>query len=205
VVCIAIVTGDSPGTVLPLGPRTTEAALRLRSDDDLMELSGAGVLAAFEELVRRHQRPVRAFCARMLGDGALAEDAAQDVFLEVWRVRGRYQGQGRLRSFLLTCARNRCLNAARQRRELVPLEEPPVPASADQLDALLAAERRQYLTSVMRRLPPKLHEALALRFAGGLEYDEIARVTGRGEETIRSRVFLGLKRLRALLGEGRRP
>jgi RNA polymerase sigma-70 factor (ECF subfamily) len=203
VVSMPIVSREGQGTVVAIGRRATAAALRLRQDDELMELTRAGVLAAFEELVRRHHRPVRAFCARMLGDGAQADDAAQEVFLEVWRTSGRYQPQGRLRSYLLACARNRCLKVVR-RREPAPPDEPPVAVSPDQLDSLLAAERRQRLTGVMQRLPPKLHEALALRFASGLEYHEIAQITGRGEETIRSRVFLGLKRLRALLGDRER-
>jgi DNA-directed RNA polymerase specialized sigma24 family protein len=56
----------------------------------------------------------------------------------------------------------------------------------------------------MHRLSPKLREAIALRFSAGLAYREIAEVIGGREETVRSRVFFGLTRLRALLGDERR-
>jgi RNA polymerase sigma-70 factor (ECF subfamily) len=185
--------------VIPLGNRST---LQLRSDDELMRLAASGVLSAFEELVKRHQAAVRAFCRRMLGDGAHADDAAQDVFLELWRTSARYEGQGRLRAFLFTCARNRCLKMRRHTRALPAVDQQGRDLSPDQLEALLAVERRRRLDEFVQRLPPKLREAIALRFAAGLDYREIAAVTGAGEETIRSRVFLGVKRLRALLGEG---
>jgi RNA polymerase sigma-70 factor (ECF subfamily) len=165
-----------------------------------MQLAAAGMLEAFGEIVRRHHRPLRAFCARMLGNAGHADDAAQDVLLEVWRSCARYEGQGRLRAFLLTCARNRCLRSARDRPPPRELGDQSAAAPADQLDALLAAERRRRIDRALERLAPKLREAIALRFSGGLEYREIADLIGKPEETIRSRVFLGLKRLRAWLG-----
>jgi RNA polymerase sigma-70 factor (ECF subfamily) len=200
-------TRDAPVIPLPLpagAPRAAE--LRLRGDDDLMRLCAAGVLEPFTELVTRHEPQVRAFCARMLASPAHGDDVAQEVFLEIWRTRARYQPRGRFRAFLFTAARNRCLRALRDRSRaravpgVVTQEAPPADTSG-QLEALLAAERRQRLRDLIARLPPKLRDAVWLRFAGELGYAEIAAIIRRPEETVRSRVFLGLKRLRQMLGD----
>lgn len=175
-----------------------------------MTLAAAGVVAAFGELVQRHQRPVRALCARMLGSAGPADDVAQEVFLEIWRACAEYEGRGQFRAYLFTTARNRCLNAARRRvPATVPLEatgERPdnLGAAPEQIEALLAAERRQRMDRLVSRLPPKLREAIWLRFAGELDYGEIAAVLGRSEEAVRSRVWNGLRRLRQLMGRGGR-
>lgn len=165
-----------------------------------MQLAAAGMLEAYAEVVRRHQTVVRKFCARMLG-AERADDAAQDVFLEVWRTRDRYDSKGRLRPFLFTCARNRCLRALRDRRPTTELDDNRLVADADQLDALLRAERQRRIDSGLERLSPKLREAIALRFSAGLDYREIAATIRRPEETVRSRIFLALKRLREVLGD----
>jgi RNA polymerase sigma-70 factor (ECF subfamily) len=173
--------------------------LAARSDDELMRLAGAGVLEAFGVLVSRHERAVRAFCARILGDRGHGDDAAQEVFVEIWRTAGRYEQQGRFRAFLFAAARNRCAKELRSRRAAAALDERQLVAPGDQVDALLAAERRQRLDRLVGSLPPKLRDAIWLRFSAGLDHAEIAEILGRSEETVRSRVFHGLRRLRKLL------
>ena len=194
--------------IIPLGPRRAAAELAQRSDDDLMTLAAAGVVEAFSELVRRYERPVRGLCGKILAGRAEADDVAQEVFLEIWRTRGRYDQRGRFRSFLLTAARNRCLNEARARATSSAADARAgataigarglTTVAAEHIDALLAAERRQQLQRLVQRLPPKLRDAIWLRFSAELEYAEIAEIVQRSEETVRSRVFLALKRLRRL-------
>ena len=66
--------------VIPLGSRRAPADLQARTDDELMRLAAAGLLEAFSELVRRHERAVRGFCARLLASREQGDDAAQEVF-----------------------------------------------------------------------------------------------------------------------------
>jgi RNA polymerase sigma-70 factor, ECF subfamily len=195
----------------PLGPQRA-AELPPRSDDELMRLAAGGLTEAFDELVNRYARPLRAFCSRMVGSPARGDDVAQEVFVEVWRTRSRYQAQGRFRAFLFTAARNRCLRAIRDARRLAAraaggCENALSDPSARQLDALLEAERRRRVAGHIEQLSPKLREALWLRFSADLDFDEVARAARCPVETARSRVFLALKRLRKLLGdeEGRQP
>jgi RNA polymerase sigma-70 factor (ECF subfamily) len=175
-----------------------------------MTLAAAGMLGAFGEIVRRYEGPVRALCAKMLSGGA-GDDAAQEVFLEIWRTCARYDGRGEFRAFLYTAVRHRCLKATRRREPpVVALEETgespaTLAAAPDQIETILAAERRQQMDRLVSRLPPKLREAIWLRFAAELEYREIAAIVDRSEEAVRSRVFAGLRRLRDLIGgAGRR-
>jgi RNA polymerase sigma-70 factor, ECF subfamily len=182
--------------------RASPDQLEHRSDDDLMRMAAAGLAAAYEEIVRRYERPVRAFCARMLGGAEAGDDVAQELFLEIWRTRGRYDGRARFRSFLFTSARNQCASVLRRRKVAgpqQPLDERVAAVDAGQLEQLLAQERRRRLHAVLANLPAKLREAIWLRFSAELDYREIAEVLGRPEQTIRSRVFLALRRLRALL------
>jgi RNA polymerase sigma-70 factor (ECF subfamily) len=194
---------------LPLGPKRP-AELRARTDDELMRLAAGDLAEAYDELVHRHAGPLRAFCSRMLGNPGRGDDVAQEVFLEVWRTRARYQAQGRFRAFLFTAARNRCLRAIRDQRPRPSPDGPEADSSdstASQLDALLEAERRRRLADHIAQLSPKLREAIWLRFSADLDFDEVARAARCPVETARSRVFLALKRLRSLLGdeEGRQP
>ncbi|MBC8132809.1 MAG: sigma-70 family RNA polymerase sigma factor [Deltaproteobacteria bacterium] len=187
-------------SVIALAPRRAVAELQARSDDELMRLSSAGLLEAFSTLVRRHEGAVRGFCARLLGGGASGDDAAQDVFLEVWKSRTRYQSQGRFRSFLFAAARNRCFKELRSRPATPIVDDHQIVDASDHLETFLADERRQQLDQLISRLPPKLRDAIWLRYAADMQYDEIAYIVKRPVETVRSRVFHGLSRLRKSFG-----
>lgn len=195
-------------TVVPLrrGDRTTsdgekaDRSLSQRDDDELMQLACAGVEEAFTTLVRRYEARVRRYCSRMCGGAAAGDDVAQESFVQLWRTRQAYEPCGRLRSYLFTIVHSRCLNAVRaRRRDPEPVAEGVQPTTG--LDALLEAERARRMESKLALLPPKLRQALALRFAAELEYDEMAALLGRPQATVRSRVFHGVARLRKLLGK----
>jgi len=146
-VSLGSVSRDAP--VIPIVPPPRAASdLASRSDDELMTLAATGMLAAFGEIVRRYERQVRSLCRKVLGGDAPGDDLAQDVFLEIWRTCARYEGRGQFRSFLFTTTHNRCLNTTRRRLPTVPLEtaveaHAAIGAAPDQIELLLAAERRQ--------------------------------------------------------------
>jgi RNA polymerase sigma-70 factor, ECF subfamily len=180
-----------------------------RDDEALMLLAAGDHRSAFEALARRHLGPLTSYCAKFLGSPRAGEELAQEALLEAWARRRDYR-PGRFRVFLFTVARTRCLNRLRDdRRRPAPLPaidpdgEPVDPADdrPDQLDALLERERRRRTREALLSLAPKLREVILLRFDQGLEYAEIARIVGRPEVTVRSRVFHALRRLRAALSE----
>lgn len=198
-------TKSHNGKVIPMPRRETEPALDQRSDDELMQLASANLRQAMAELVRRYERRVRAFCLKW--NAARGDDLAQDAFLSLWQARHRYRPSGKFEVFLFTIVRNRCRNARRQwiRRIRRGLPEAPAvdPRQGEQLQALLEKERRRQVNQEIADLPAKLREAVLLRFGEGLDYADISAIVRAPEATVRSRVFLGLKRLRENLKEGR--
>lgn len=193
---------------LHLAHPAAEVPLEARDDDALMALAAADHRGAFELLAARHLGLLAGYCAKFLGSRSAGEEVAQDVLVEAWTARRRYRAQGRLRVLLLTMARTRCLNHLRaegRRQARAPaLVEVPGTASveagpAGQLDGLLAQERGRQVRAALLTLPVQLREAVLLRYDRALDYAEIARVVGRPEATVRSRVFQALKRLRRAL------
>jgi RNA polymerase sigma-70 factor, ECF subfamily len=189
---------DSSAKVVPLrgGRSRREGSLEARPDEELLGLASAGVVEAFASLVERYEVKVRSYCTRWCGATGVGEELAQEVFLDLWRARARYEPRGRFVAYLFALARNRCRTARRADRQELPASDSVELADPDQLDRILAKERRRRLDQRIADLRPKLREAVMLRYLGGLEYDEMARIVGSSENTVRSRVFLGLAELR---------
>src|ERR671929_994248 len=100
------------------------------TDAALIERTGRGDRAAFEELYRRFARPVLAMARRHLSDPGRAEDAAQETFAAVWRSARSYrQERGTASAWLFAVARHAIVDRARQRVE--PAVEVPERASAE--------------------------------------------------------------------------
>jgi RNA polymerase sigma-70 factor (ECF subfamily) len=173
------------------------------SDDALMRLASEGHLDAFGILVRRYERSVRSCCIRLCRGVAPGEDAAQESFIRVWQSRSRYEARGNFRAYLFRVVHNCC--RSRPRSITLIAEWPPeLPTREEEgpLGLLLGKQQRRLLEASLMRLPEEQREALILRFSAELDYAAIAEIAGKPEATIRSRVFLGLSRLRRLLGKG---
>jgi RNA polymerase sigma-70 factor (ECF subfamily) len=178
-------------------------ALAERSDDELMALARGGLRSAFAALVERHAERVVRLCVRFVSDRQLGRELAQDTWVLVWQARDKYRAEGGFIAWLITVARNHCRNELRRRKSAAlrrdELAAPDGPSSPGQLDSLLVEERRQRVRRALDQLAPALREALLLRYAEGLRYDEITQVVGAGESTLRSRVHHGLKALKQKL------
>ena len=138
-----------------------------------------GDLAAFEEIVRRHQVAVFRFACRILGDEAQAEDVAQTTFLKLLAAAPRYRPTARLRTFLYTIAGRLCMDHFRKRRHTTIVEPPdrPDPDPGPE-EILVASERAHRIRTALATLPERQRVALVLRHFDGLGYAEIAEVLG---------------------------
>jgi RNA polymerase sigma-70 factor (ECF subfamily) len=165
---------------------------------------------AFRRAFAEHERSVYATAFRILGDGALAHDVVQDVFLRVWRrPRAFDPARGELGAYLRLMARSRALDlwreaqaAGRATDRLKLVVDAGAPAPDDRPDS---AVERDDAAAVVReaigRLPDAQREALVLAYWGGLTADEIARRVAVPLGTAKSRIRLGLSRLRAECGD----
>jgi RNA polymerase sigma-70 factor (ECF subfamily) len=102
-------------------PREAGAAPFGDPDVALMLRFQKGDAAAFDDLVRRHQKTVLNIAWRYCADRSVAEDLAQEVFVKVWRARASYQPSARFSTWLYRIAVNRCLNEIRSRPRDAPL------------------------------------------------------------------------------------
>jgi RNA polymerase sigma-70 factor (ECF subfamily) len=184
----------TPAQALPLSGR---------DDGTLMALAQAGSREAFAALVERHALRVVQSCLRFTGDREQARELAQEVWVTVWRSRARFQSGSDFSIWLLTIARNGCRNELRRRRVVArhasavsPLGLEP---SAGQIDSVLLEERRRRVREALSQLPVAMREALLMRYAEELHYDEMSKVLGAQESTLRSRVHHGLKLLKRQL------
>jgi RNA polymerase sigma-70 factor (ECF subfamily) len=143
---------------------------------------------------------VRAFCARSCGKEQ-GDDVAQDVFVALLQATRHYLPDGRFRGFLFTIAARRCQNALRgarvRREDLVSVERAKEDAESS-LDEVLSEERRRRLFGLVGELPEAQRSAIHMRFSAGLDYAAVACAMGCSEPTARTRVHLGLGKLRAI-------
>ena len=137
------------------------------------------------------------FCHSYVGSPASAADLTQEVFLTLWRDRQSYRHDGKLRAYLFTVARYRCLAFKKKHARLEPLERDERVASASAEQGVLAAELRAGLS----RLEPEFAEVVALRYLAELELQEIADVTRVPLGTVKSRLHRALGELRRLFDE----
>src|SRR5262249_5389831 len=124
------------------GARARPRVLRGRSDDALVARVRAGDDRAFEIGFDRYHRGLLSFCAHMLGSSEEAEDALQHTFLAAYRSMRRTSGPIRLKAWLYTIARNRCLSMLRARREQVAFDETRAPTDGLAADVDRRAQLR---------------------------------------------------------------
>ena len=161
-----------------------------------------GDVEAFSRLVDRHYDRCARIAMRILGNREDAEEAIQDAFLRAFRALGSYEDRERFSAWLTRILINQCrtIRARVQRRE-------EVFSHLDLADAELFADVENAdnawpdLERALAQLPPDQREAVVLRYADDLTYEEMARVTGAGESALKMRVQRAFARLRALLQE----
>lgn len=179
-----------------MGGRGTRIDLADLSDAQLVATAASGSQPAFQEIVRRYQRPVFNLIARIVRDPALAEDVAQEAFLKAFRSLASFDRTRRFSSWLFRIANNAALDALRRRRADPVLQtdapEPIGPSAADQVEArALGAALEQALSAIR----PEWRAAVVLRYDEGLSYEEIAEVMGIPEGTAKTFVHRARKQL----------
>ena len=148
----------------------------------LMARVAAGDAEAFEAVYERHARAVHSYVSAQLNRSGDVEDVCQVAFLVLWRHASRFDPRrGEVRGWLIGIARNQAIDRLRARARRTRAE---------------AGRLRRLLDD----LPDEQRDALLLVHHGGLSQREIARVTGLPLGTVRSRLRLGLARVRLLAG-----
>ncbi len=167
------------------------------SEADLMRRWQDGDTASFEEIVRRWQARVGRLMTRLAGPD-LAADLCQEVFLRLYAAGARYREEGSFATWLYRIALNVARDAARRRRECALGDVEPLDHAAP-YDLVWRREAVELVSRALAELPEALREVLVLRHYEGLNFEEIARLTGTPASTLKSRFAVALSRLRVRL------
>ncbi len=160
----------------------------------LVRRAKAGDLAAFEEIIRLHEKHVLRIAIRMLGNLPDAQDAAQETLLK------GFDDTREFRPWLSRMTVNVCLDLLRKRRTVVSIGTITPPAAKGNPEDLASLEeRRQMMTAALAQLPEKQRAAIVLRDVEGLSTAEVADALGSSESTVRSQISTARVRLRELL------
>jgi RNA polymerase sigma-70 factor, ECF subfamily len=194
----------SHAATAPIGPRAHLSVVDRAhaSDAALLAQARAGDAAAFEIVYDRHAAVAYGLARRMLHNPTAAQDVVQEAFLSLWRTDSYRPEKGSLRNFVLGIVRNRAIDALRKERRRKTDELSDDSATS----RLPAAERtdveveqrdtHRLLRAALTTLPDAQHQALELAFFDGLTHAEIALRLNEPIGTIKSRIRLGLQRLR---------
>ena len=183
-----------PGTEAALMDEGLAALPEASADDPLEPLIcriRAGDVEAFEDLLARTEGRILALAWRMLGDRHLAEDAAQETYLRVFRSLNSFRLGEHFEAWMIRIAVNVCCDLARKRgpapalvESLEALAGDAAPMGAD--EAVLLHQRRALVRQAVAALPPAERAALVLRDLEGLSTEEAARILGVRPVTVRS-------------------
>ena len=160
----------------------------------------AGDVDSFRLLVERHQQSVFRLAGGLLRDPHACEDVAQETFLSAYRNLRLFDPQrARFATWLLTIARNLCLNAARKKVPIPLGHLPERPVGGTPYDELAEKEWMDHLDRTLEALPPAQRTAFVLAEFLELPYEQIARIERTKVATVRANASKARKRLRSLL------
>jgi RNA polymerase sigma-70 factor (ECF subfamily) len=179
------------------------------SDRDLIRLVADGDESAFRDLFRRYGPVARALALRVVRQPFLAEEIVQEAFLSLWRRPDSYRDdRGSVRGWLMATVHHRAVDlvrreeAHRRRTEYADRQEATLEDVAEEVtDSVALAERREAAVAALGELPEEQRRVLQMMYYEGKSQSQIAAETGLPLGTVKSRTLLGMRRLRALIGE----
>jgi len=159
-------------------------------------------LAAFERIMSQCERRVLRVALRLLNNPQDAQDAAQEVFLRLYKHLGSLDETRGYEPWLYRVTVNVCRDIARGRRWSAGLEEVPDPRAAppDAYQDAELAQQREIVRRGLSRLGEKERAALVLRDVEGLSTREVAGILGSSENTVRSQISTARLKLRDYTG-----
>jgi RNA polymerase sigma-70 factor (ECF subfamily) len=195
----------TPGGSEGAGPDGRREYAQL-DDETLVRLLVQQDVHALEALYNRYSRPIFSLALKILGDREVVEEVVQEVFLRLWtRAYGYDPQRGKLLSWLLTITHHRAIDELRRRRsqpetdglqeQLAAVED----TDADPSKSLAQVEEREAVQQALAQLPEAQRRPIQLAYYGGLTQVEIAQLLQEPLGTIKTRMRLGMQKLRLLL------
>jgi len=174
------------------------------SDEILIGRIAGGDRLAMHALYARHHVKVFRFVLRLVRNEASAQDLISEVFLDVWRQAGRFEGRSAVSTWILAIARFKALSSVRRRKE-AELDEEQAEAIEDDADtpdvALQKKDTGELLRRCLAKLSPDHREIIDLVYYHEKSVEEVAEIVAIPENTVKTRMFYARKKLAELLKE----
>ena len=200
----------APGDTEVREAETREAESRELEDRQLIHQSAAGEKEALEELYSRYGTAVYSMARYMLRNEALAEEATQEVFLNIWLKAASYNAErGRPKAWVMSVAHHKIVDIIRSRRRNIAMANPTDYEILESLPSSQRATDEQAITNLegerirksLAILPPAQREVIELAYFQGLSQSEIAQKLDQPLGTVKTRVRLAMQKLRVELEE----
>ena len=176
----------------------------------LIERAAAGDMVAFEEIMKHSEKRVMRMTWRMLGNEADARDAAQEVFLRVYKYLGRFKQDQQFFAWVYQITLNVCRDIARKRQQyntqFISLDHGNEAASvisdtqADAEETLIRVQERELMLRAIATLPERERAAILLRDLEGFSTDEVAHIMRSSATTVRSQISSARQKIRVYCG-----
>ncbi len=178
--------------------------MQTSSDEVLIARIASGDRLAMQVLFARHHVRVYRFVLRLVRNEATAEDLISEVFLDVWRQAGKFEGRSAVSTWMLSIARFKALSALRRKPEQ-ELDDETAEAIEDQADdpevTLAKKDKGAVLRQCLTALSAEHREIVDLVYYHEKSVEEVARIVGIPEATVKTRMFYARKKLSELLKE----
>lgn len=176
--------------------------MHTESDDDLVKRIATGDRLAMRVLFSRHQVRVYRFALRLLRDETMAEDVTGDVFMDLWRQADRFEARASVSTWLLAIARNKSYSQLRKRRD-AGLDDEFAESIEDESDdpeiVLQKQDKGLAIRACLEKLSRDHREVIDLVYYHETSVEEVARIVGIPENTVKTRLFHARKKLGELL------
>ena len=193
-----------PKSAVVTVPAVEATAGETSSDTILIERIAAGDKLAMHALFARHRTPIYRWLLLFVSNETLAKDLLSEVFLDVWRQAGRFEGRSSVATWLMSIARFKALSARRRRTEAELDEkiETVADTANDPEAALQEKHRGELLRQALTQLSPEHREVIDLVYYHEKSIDECAQVLGIPAATVKTRMFYARKEI-GRVGQGR--
>ena len=176
--------------------------MQTTSDEVLIGRIAGGDRLAMQVLFARHHVRVFRFMLRFVKNEATAEDLISEVFLDVWRQAGRFEGRSQVSTWLLAIARFKALSALRRRSD-EELDDETAEAIEDPSDdpevALDKKDKSAAIRKCLEKLSAEHREIIDLVYYHEKSVEEVAKIVGIPENTVKTRMFYARKKLAELV------
>ncbi len=178
--------------------------MQTTSDEVLIGRIANGDRLAMQVLFARHHVRVYRFVLRLVRNEATAEDLISEVFLDVWRQAGKFEGRSAASTWMLSIARFKALSSLRKRTEEA-LDEETAGTIEDHSDdpevSLAKKDKAAVLRQCLGKLSAEHREVVDLVYYHERSVEEVAGIVGIPEATVKTRMFYARRKLSELLKE----